>query len=87
VQVQDKDSDDDLDRVEYGVTDGNGTTRGTPTDSASGGQYKEKNVTIDPDDPAYAIVPGETYTLTVRASDADGNTDTETGVGGGPCSG
>lgn len=89
VQVQDRDNDDDLDRVEYEITDSDGTVRATRTDSAAGGQYQQQNITIGPDSPLYFLVPGETYTLTVTAYDADGNfvtatrTDTASGGGGG----
>lgn len=80
VQIDDNDGDNDLDRVEYEITDSGGTTRGTRTDSISGGKQKQKKITIDPDNAAYVIQPGETYTLTVTAYDADDNYDVETYV-------
>lgn len=78
VHVQDGDGDNDLDRVEYEITDSGGNTRATRTDNATGKQYKEQNITIQPDDSTYLIQPGEQYTLTVTAYDVDGNFDTET---------
>jgi hypothetical protein len=73
VQVQDRDDDDDLDRVEYEVADSNGTVRATMTEPSPGAQYQASNLTIEPDDPSYDLVVGESYTLTVVAYDADGN--------------
>lgn len=78
VKVADDDGDADLASVEYEITDSNGTIRATRTDSASGPEYKAKNVTIGPDDPSYELQSGEQYTLTVTAYDEDGNFDTET---------
>lgn len=83
VWIQDGDGDDDLDRVEYKVTDEAGSTVFTRTDAVSGGaEYKRKGnannpgVVLQPD--SYDVVTGETYTLTVTAYDADGNFDVET---------
>lgn len=78
VHIQDGDNDKDLDRVEYEITDESGTVRATRTDAASGNQFNVKNITIDPDDPSYDLVDGETYTLTVTGYDADENFATET---------
>jgi hypothetical protein len=84
VKVEDNDGDDDLDRVEYEIEDDGGTVRATRTDTCgcNGGSKYQPNgnpaVTISPDDPSYSIPTGETYTLTVRGYDADGNSDFET---------
>lgn len=78
VRVSDGDGDNDLDRVEYEITDSNGTVRATRTDAASGKKYQEKNINIDPDSMSYSVAPNEQYTLTVTGYDADGNFDTET---------
>lgn len=76
-QAQDRDGDDDLDRVEYVVTDPGGTEVASTTDSASGKQYKAQNLTI----PASATVQrGTTYTITATVFDADGNTARESGT-------
>lgn len=78
VHIQDGDKDDDLDRVEYEITDESGTVRATRTDAASGGRFKAKNIRIDPDDTSYDLVKNETYTLTVTGYDIDGNFAIET---------
>lgn len=78
VSVKDSDGDDDLDRVEYEITDSSGETRATRTDSASGGKYQANKVTITPDDASYNIPSGENYTLTVTGYDVDGNFDLDT---------
>jgi hypothetical protein len=78
VKVADEDGDADLASVEYEITDSDGTIRATRTDSASGAEYKVKNVTIQPDDSSYQLQTGEQYTLTVTAYDEDGNYDTQT---------
>mgnify|MGYP000144453400 CR=1 FL=1 len=74
VQVQDGDNDDDLDRIEYVVTDGDGNTVATRTVTGIGpAQYQPSGtpaVTIAADSP---VVGGETYTVTATAYDADGN--------------
>lgn len=73
VEIRDSDGDDDLERVEYEITDSAGTVRATRTDAASGRQYLERDVTISPDDPNYDVRGEKTYTLTVTAYDSDGN--------------
>jgi hypothetical protein len=73
VQVQDQAGAENLDRVEYEIVDSGGTIRATRTDGASGQQYQVQNITIIPNDSSYSLSPGETYTLTIRAYDADGN--------------
>jgi hypothetical protein len=76
VHVKDGDGDDDLDWVAYEVRDGDGNVVATSGDSASGGKYQVKNVTLRPDDPNDDVVSGESYQLRVTASDVDGNSDT-----------
>lgn len=95
VQVKDeaKNANRNLDQVEYVVTDGNepdgNQTVGERTDAASGQQYQEQNITIEPNGGS-VVEPLTTYTLTVTATDADGNSDTATredtadSTGGGP---
>lgn len=84
VMVEDNDGDDDLDRVEYEIKDDGGTVRATRTDSCgcNGGSKYQPNgnpaVTIEPDDSGYSIPSDETFTLTVRGYDTDGNSDFET---------
>jgi len=81
VDVRDNDSDDDLDRVEFEITEGNsgGTVVASRTDSnIPGNRYKPNKVTLTPDDPAYSIQSGQLYALTVRGYDVDGNVATST---------
>lgn len=84
VDVRDGDGDADLDRVEFEITDSGGTVRATRTDLCGcngGSKYSPGGnpaVRITPDGAGYAVTGGETYKLTVRAYDADGNTDFET---------
>lgn len=77
-QVEDRDGDKDLDRVEYEITDSDGTLRASQTVQVSGQQYQAKDLTFAPDDPTYDLPAGETYTLTVTGYDVDGNADSET---------
>jgi hypothetical protein len=76
IKIQDSDGDNDLDRVEYTIQNESGTAVATRTDNASGNQYQQQNVTIQPDQPGYSLVPCETYTLTVVGFDVDGNSTT-----------
>ena len=78
VNVQDQDGDDDLSELKFEITDEGGVVRATTTIQISGQQYQEQNLRIDPDDSAYDVVSGETYTLTATVCDADGNSRTET---------
>lgn len=84
VDVRDGDGDADLDRVEFTVADGGGTVRASRTDSCGcngGSKYSPSgnpSIRISPDDAGYDVVGGETYKLTVRAFDTDGNSDFET---------
>lgn len=72
----------ELDRIEYEVTDENGTVVGTRTDAASGFQYERKGngnspgVVLEPDDGE--VTTGTEYTLTVRAYDVENNFDRAT---------
>jgi hypothetical protein len=43
------------------------------TNSASGNQYQEHNVTIPPADPWYTLEPGLEYLFKLSAEDAAGN--------------
>lgn len=79
VQVQDRDGDDDLDRVEYVVTDPSGTEVASTVDSASGKQYKAQNLTITAN-ATETVQRGTTYTITATAFDADGNTARDSGT-------
>ncbi|MFC5365548.1 hypothetical protein [Salinirubrum litoreum] len=78
-QAQDRDGDDDLDRVEYLVTDPSGTEVASATESVPGNgkQYKARNLTIDTTE---NVQRGTTYTITATAFDADGNTARESGT-------
>ncbi|PSQ29587.1 hypothetical protein BRD06_02540 [Halobacteriales archaeon QS_9_67_15] len=75
IQVQDADSDDDLDRIVYEVTDSDGNVVASETVTGIGpAQYQPGGspaVTITGD----PIQEGETYALTATAYDADGNFD------------
>lgn len=75
VDVRDDDGDADLDYIEYEVVESGagGTVVATKRTEISGGRYKAKNVSILPDDSGYSIQRGQTYTLRMRAYDADGN--------------
>jgi hypothetical protein len=78
-QAEDRDGDDDLDRVEFTVRDSDGTSVATLTECpGSGAQYDGANLTFAPDDPGYDVLAGETYALTVQAFDIDGHSDSET---------
>jgi len=77
VKIKEGDNDNDLDYVEYDVTDSTGATVASDSESIAGG-YNKKNITLWPDDGSYQLQQGETYTLTVTAYDADGNSDTVT---------
>jgi len=78
LDVQDADNDDDLDRVEYVVTDSNGNVVATRTDSPiPSDQYQPTNqgpITITPNT-GETVAEGETYTLTLTVYDADENFD------------
>lgn len=84
VDVRDGDGDADLDRVEFEVADGGGTVRATRTETCGcngGSRYSpggNPSVALSPDDAGYDVTGGETYKLTVRAFDADGNSAFET---------
>lgn len=84
IDIRDDDGDSDLDRIEFEIEDSSGTVRATRTDSCGcdgGSKYSPTGnpaVTITPDDSSYAVSSGETYKLTVTASDADGNVAFET---------
>ncbi len=77
-------SQNELDRVEYEVTDSNGETRATRTDTASGTRYVRKGqgnapaITLEPDDSGYDVQGGTTYELTVTAFDVQNNFDSVT---------
>lgn len=77
-QVQDRDGDKDLDRVEYEITDSAGTLRASQNVQISGKQYQAQDLTFTPDDPTYDLPAGEKYTLTVTGYDVDGNSGSET---------
>lgn len=74
-------SENELDRVEYEVTDDNGDVRATRTDDASGTQYvrsgtgNDPAITVEPDDTDYPVQGGTTYELTVTAYDVGSNFD------------
>jgi len=73
VNVQDSDNDDDLDRIEYEVTDSNGNVVATETVSDIGpAQYQAQQPAIVI---AGAVQAGETYTITGTVYDEDGNSD------------
>lgn len=78
VQVQDDDGDNDLNQFKLEITDGGGTVRATETIQMSGQQYQESQLKIDPDDPAYNVQGGETFTLTATFCDIDGNSVSDT---------
>jgi hypothetical protein len=78
IDVQDADSDKDLNELKFEITDSSGTVRATEAVSISGQQYQGRNLKIQPDDTSYGIVKGETYKLTVTVCDIDGNSRTET---------
>ena len=72
VQIQDNDGDDDLDRVEYVVTDSSGTEVASETVNNIGpSQYQPGSVTIS----ASSVPAGDTYTVTATTYDTDGNFD------------
>lgn len=83
VDIRDNDGDDDLDRIEFTVREGqsSGTIVGSfVEDNPPGDRYNPNTnpaVVIQPN-AGYTIKPGTLYTLTVRAEDADGNFATET---------
>ncbi|WP_276272579.1 PKD domain-containing protein [Haloarcula litorea] len=74
VQVQDADNDDDLDSIEYVVTDSSGTVVASRTVTGIGpAQYQPAGtpaVTI-----SGTVQEGESYTVTATANDANGNSD------------
>lgn len=78
VQVQDADSDNDLNKLKFEITDSSGSVRATETISISGQQYQDQNPKINPDDSSYDVPKGETYTLAATVCDADRNSNTET---------
>lgn len=89
VKVEDVEGADNLDRVEFDVTEPNGTTVGfytadcsDPNIDCSGGSKYQPNgnpsVSIDPVDNSYTVDASVTYTVTVTAFDGDGNSDTDT---------
>lgn len=72
------DSDEfELDRVEYEISNENGTVVGSRVDSASGFTYDRSDLLIEPDE-GYEVVKKTQYTLTVRAYDVEGNYDIRT---------
>jgi hypothetical protein len=77
IQVQDSDGDNDLDRIEYEVTDSNGNVVATQTVNNIGpAQYQPSGtpaVTLT----GSSVQEGETYTLTGTAYDSDGNFDSQ----------
>jgi len=77
IQVQDNDGDNDLDRIEYEVTDSNGNIVATQTVNNIGpAQYQPSGtpaVTLT----GSSVQEGETYTLTGTAYDSDGNFDSQ----------
>lgn len=79
VDIRDNDGDDDLDRIEFEITDSSGTVRATRVDGCGcngGSKYAPSgnpSVQIVPDDSSYSVTGGETYKLTIIAYDADGN--------------
>lgn len=83
VTVKDGDGDNDLDRVEFEIKDGNANTVATRTDSCGcngGSQYAPKgnpDVAIEPDDSSYDVTDSF-YSVTVYGYDADGNLDSDT---------
>jgi hypothetical protein len=80
IQVQDQDGDDDIDRVEWDISDSSGVTRaeGEETSNVGGVDQIQVDRAIDPDDSSYNIQANEKYTLTIRGYDVDGNNDDAT---------
>jgi hypothetical protein len=78
IQIEDRDGDDDLDRVEYEIIDTTGALRASRTTQISGGQYQNQDLTFSPDDSSYDLPEGEEYTLTATGYDVDGNSSSDT---------
>lgn len=78
IQIQDRDGDDDLDRVEYEINDSTGTLRASRTVQISGKQYQDQDLTFNPHDSSYDLPEGEKYTLTATGYDVDGNSSSDT---------
>jgi hypothetical protein len=76
INVQDSDDDDDLDRVEYEVTDSNGNVVATETVSDIGpAQYQAQQPAIVI---SGQVEPDERYFITGTVYDDDGNSDSRT---------
>lgn len=78
-QAQDRDGDDDLQKVKWEITDSNGTIRATRKDTFAvpKPKYRASRIDFSPNN-NYSIQSGETYTITVTVTDVDGNFGSET---------
>ncbi|MCD2201618.1 Ig-like domain-containing protein [Halobacterium sp. KA-4] len=72
VQIEDSDSDNDLVRVEFSVTDSSGVEVASRTFRFDNSEEYSPG-TINIRDDSYDVKDGEVYTLTVTAYDEDGN--------------